>query len=291
MLSGAISLGDTMELNLAGPLDVVETLGVERALFVDLLRSLGPDEWGRPTECPAYDVQGVAAHILGDDLSLLSRQRDSAPPGLLAELQPGEAFRTALDRFNDRWVASAQFFSPSVLIDLLELTGQWTADWYGAVDPQSLGEPVGFFGATGPSPYWQIAAREYVERWVHHHQIRRALGKPDLDDTAILRPAVAVVVRGFTAHLRDLDAGAGASVVITVDGAGSWTLVRDTDRWQLFDGREPEPDAEVGLGRSSATPVLSKGLSSDDVRCALSLDGDLDLAGRAAKGLAALAGR
>jgi uncharacterized protein (TIGR03083 family) len=280
-----------MELNPAGPLDVVETLGTERAMFVELLRTLEPDEWRRPTECPVYDVHGVAAHILGDDLSLLSRQRDDAPPGLLAELQSGGDFRTALDRFNDRWVASAQFFSPSVLIDLLVLTGQWTADWYGAVDPQSLGEPVGFFGATGPSPYWQIAAREYVERWVHHHQIRRALGRPDLDEASILQPAVATVVRGLRAHLRDLDTDSGASVVVTVEGAGSWTLVRASETWQLFDGRASEANAEVGLDRASATPALSRGLSSDDVRHALSLHGDLELAGRAANGVASLAGR
>jgi hypothetical protein len=183
------------------------------------------------------------------------------------------------------------FFSPTVLIDLLELTGRRTVDWYGAVDPQSLGEPVGFFGATGPSPYWQIAAREYVERWVHHHQIRRALGRADLDDAAILQPAVGTIVRGFTAHLSDLDTETGTSLVVLVDGAGSWTLVRGSDGWQLFDGRAPEANAEVGLDRSMATPALSRGLSYDDVRGALSLHGDPDLAGRAAKGIAALAGR
>ena len=92
-----------MELNVAGPLDVVEVLDVERALFLDLLRSVESDEWRRPTECPAYDVQGIAAHLLGDDLSLLSRQRDAAPPGLLAVLQDGDDLGSALDRFNDQW--------------------------------------------------------------------------------------------------------------------------------------------------------------------------------------------
>jgi hypothetical protein len=133
--------------------------------------------------------------VLGDDLSLLSRQRDGATNGLilLAAEMPGVDFRTLLDSFNDRWVAAASFLSPELLITLLDLAGQWTADFYQAVDLSSPGEPVGFFGAIGTSsPYWQAVAREYVERVVHHSQIRRAVGLPSLAEVDLLRPAVAV---------------------------------------------------------------------------------------------------
>src|SRR5262245_24182077 len=142
----------------------------ERAQFIELLEGLDDDDWRRPTECPAYTVQGVATHVLGDDLSLLSRQRDHATNGLLltAEDMPGADFRTILDAFNDGWVATARFFGPRTLIDLLQASGEWTADFYEAVDLTSPCEPVFFFGSTGePSPYWQAIARELVERWVH----------------------------------------------------------------------------------------------------------------------------
>ena len=59
-------------------LDVTPMLRPERALFVELLESLDPEDWDTATECPAYSVKGVATHVLGDDLSLLSRQRDKA---------------------------------------------------------------------------------------------------------------------------------------------------------------------------------------------------------------------
>jgi hypothetical protein len=60
---------------------VLDVLEPERSALVELLISLGPEDWARRTECPAYSVKGVATHLLGDDLSLLSRQRDQAVDG------------------------------------------------------------------------------------------------------------------------------------------------------------------------------------------------------------------
>jgi len=37
----------------------------EYGRFESLLRSLAPDEWARPTECPAWDVRATAGHVLG----------------------------------------------------------------------------------------------------------------------------------------------------------------------------------------------------------------------------------
>ena len=86
----------------------------ERDALLEFLASLSADDWAQPTECPAYPVKGIATHILGDDLSLLSRQRDRAVQGLvyMADELPGADFRTLLDAFNDKWVATAQFIEP-----------------------------------------------------------------------------------------------------------------------------------------------------------------------------------
>ena len=55
----------------------------ERARLIELLGGLDDAQWAQPTECPVYSVKGIATHILGDDLSLLSRQRDQAAQGLV----------------------------------------------------------------------------------------------------------------------------------------------------------------------------------------------------------------
>lgn len=176
---------------------VVDSLQPERAELLTLLGTLDAEEWERPTECPAYTVKGVASHILGDDLSLLSRQRDAAMPGLIlvAEKMPGADFRQLLDGFNDQWVEAARFMSPPLLIELLRLSGEWTADYYRAADPASPGEPVPLFvPAPGePSPFWQAIAREYLERWTHQSQIRRALGRPSLSDSPFLDIGLQIV--------------------------------------------------------------------------------------------------
>ena len=115
----------------------------ERDALLELLAGLSANDWTQPTECPAYSVKGIATHVLGDDFSLLSRQRDGAVQGLvyMADDLPGADFRTLLDTFNDRWVATTRFMSPSLLIELLRLTGEWTAAYYESVDPNSPVNP------------------------------------------------------------------------------------------------------------------------------------------------------
>lgn len=182
---------------------VLDAYRPERRTLVELLGGLGRTEWQQPTECPAYDVKGIAAHVLGDDLSLLSRQRDQAVNGIsyLRGEMPGVDFGTLLDSFNDRWVTTIRFVSPELLMQLLDLTGEWTAAYYEAVDPQAPGESVRLFGAPegSDSPFWQAIAREYLERWIHHSQIRRSLGRPSLADHQFLEPGVEIAAA--IAHL------------------------------------------------------------------------------------------
>ena len=174
---------------------VLDAYGPERAALLELLGGLDARQWALPTECPAYSVKGVATHVLGDDLSLLSRQRDEAVPGtdqVAAEL-PEADFGTILDTFNDQWVAAAGFLSAELLTELLRLSGEWTETYYRRVDPTAPGEPVGLFGVfEGASPFWHAIAREYMERWTHHSQIRRALGLRSLAEEPFVRVGVQV---------------------------------------------------------------------------------------------------
>jgi hypothetical protein len=83
---------------------VLEVYRPERSALLGLLDGLSQADWDRPTECREYTVKGVVTHVLGDDLSLLSRQRDGTEPGLslLGPELPDADFCTLLDTFNDQ---------------------------------------------------------------------------------------------------------------------------------------------------------------------------------------------
>jgi uncharacterized protein (TIGR03083 family) len=214
---------------------VLDVYQPERTALLDLLCGLEQQDWAKPTECPAYSVKGVATHILGDDLSLLSRQRDAAANGLvsLGSELPDVDFRTLLDTFNDRWVATASFLSGELLIQLLRLSGEWTEAYYKGVDPHAPGESVGIFGAREgqPSPFWQAIAREYLERWIHHSQIRRALGLSSLDDQPLFAVGIEVV-----------GAALGMQPVIPSDDDSDWGI------GELLLGPRPQAATILTLG-------------------------------------------
>lgn len=222
-------------------LDATPFLRRERAVLLELLDGLDDADWERPTECPAYTVKGVATHLLGDDLSLLSRQRDAATSGVLlqAEEMSGSDFGAILDAFNDRWVEAARFLSPALLVELLRLSGDLTAAFYEAADLAAPCEPVFFFGSTGEtSPYWQAIARELMERWVHQSQIRRAIGWLSWADEEVVRTGVAIVA-----------AAAGVEPG------------RDHDRWTV---------GPVVLGDTHQTAaVLTRAHTADELRALL----------------------
>jgi uncharacterized protein (TIGR03083 family) len=191
---------DMGELPRARPVMVGDLLLDERRTLLEFLVELQPEDWERPTECPAWTVRGICLHLLGDDLSLLSRQRDErpSPVALAADAKGWDQLFILLDQFNETWVDAASFLSTPLLRQLLQLTGDWTHAWYTSVDPERLGEPVAWAGPE-PAPYWLNAAREYLERWIHHEQIRRALNATALDEARWVVPAVATAVRGFPA--------------------------------------------------------------------------------------------
>lgn len=262
------------------PLDLTPFLAPERASLLELLGSLTIEDWTRPTECPEWNVKGIALHILGDDLSLLTRQRDASTDSLtlFAETHPGLTFRELLDGFNDAWVATARFLSCDVLIELLRLVGEWSDDFYCAVDlDMTAREPVGFFAADGVSPYWQVIAREFVERVVHQSQIRRSVGKGDLGDD-VVRAAARVQVHALGAWMRNDAPTVGSTISVSFGAVGSWTWRRESDHWSVRDGLVDDPGALVSALADRSVALITRGVSLDEFSQIMTVEGDATLA-------------
>ncbi len=263
-----------------GSLDLTPMLRPERETLLDLLAALTVEQWERQTECPAWNVKGIALHVLGDDLSLLTRQRDASTDSLtmFARDHPGLSFRASLDGFNEQWVAASRFLSNSLVIELLRLVGEWSDDFYCDVGLDTTSrEPVGFFAADGPSPYWRVIAREYAERFIHQSQIRRAVGAAELDGD-LVTAAARVVVHTLAAWMRNYAPAVGASIAIEFGNAGAWTWRREPEHWSATEGADATPSARVTIAPARTVAILSRGISSAEVASAISIDGDEELA-------------
>jgi hypothetical protein len=83
----------------------------------------------------------------------------------MAEEMPGAEFRPLLDAFNDQRIVATRIFSSELLAELLELTGEWTAAYYEAVDPERWASRSASSAArANRRRFWHAMRREFVER-------------------------------------------------------------------------------------------------------------------------------
>lgn len=88
----------------------------EYVRFLDLLRSLSPDDWSKPTDCPQWDVRAMAGHTTGMALmatglketlrqSVVSKRRGGVPLDALTALQVEEHADLTTAELVDRFAA------------------------------------------------------------------------------------------------------------------------------------------------------------------------------------------
>ena len=165
-----------MGLGDAAVVDVRPLLPGERQALVELLSGLTPEQWQTPTACPGWTVKDVALHLLDDELGWLSRGRDGDLSGLIDDTIDYREFVEQLAAKNQRWVDGAAGLSPRVLVELLVWSGAQVDAYFADAD---LGaERRVIWAGPEPTPPWFDLARDLTERWVHHQQIRDALGRP-----------------------------------------------------------------------------------------------------------------
>ncbi|WP_034289778.1 maleylpyruvate isomerase family mycothiol-dependent enzyme [Amycolatopsis benzoatilytica] len=232
------------------PIDVLPLLAREEQALIDVLSGLRAAEWAKPA-AGEWTVHDLTAHVLGLKLRRLSRERDGhAGDG------PVEA-----------WVPAFRLMSPEVLFAMfVDSTAQLTELWkHRDLD--------------GPAPLWLTVARDYAEQWVHHQQIREAVGVPLLDEPEFRTPVVDTFLRSLPQALRDIAARTGRQVACTIDGAGRWTVRAASDGWAIDRGaatsRSPlatlTVDADAFWRSCSGLPAAKAQVSGDPAVCEILL--------------------
>jgi uncharacterized protein (TIGR03083 family) len=270
------------------PVLVVDRFTPMLDALLALLHDLDDAAWDLPTAVPGWSVKTIAAHLLGGDVGILSRQRDGHSTVRHAPAQ-WQDLVSFVNEWNGIWVAATERVSPRLLCDLLRFTGDQVSAFFGSRDPWAIGGPVSWAGPM-PAPVWLDLAREYTERWHHQQQIRGAVARPGLTDPPFLAPVLATFVHALPHSFRDVHAPDGTRIAldITGDAGARWLLERQVASWHLFRSDEPA-SAEVTLDADTAWRLFTRGLGSSEAEKRAAVTGDKELARRLFHAVAVIA--
>jgi uncharacterized protein (TIGR03083 family) len=250
----------------------------ERAALLTLLASLTPEEWDAATTCPGWTVKDIAAHLIADDLGILSRERDSyRPPDATAETT-WTGVVELVNRQNEAWVAAMRRFSPAVILQLLASSGPPMFAFFDQLDPEGIGPPVAWAGPQ-PAKHGLRIAREYTERWVHHKQIRDALGRTGLMQAGYLGPLLDTFAHSLPVALSRAkrEDGIRVRLIALGDGGGAWEVISQAGDWRLGEVTPGMPAASVQIAVDDLWRLYTNGIDRSVARTRASVDGDPEL--------------
>jgi uncharacterized protein (TIGR03083 family) len=262
------------------PLDTSKLFRPLLRELLELLQALEPGDWERPTMAGAWRVRDVAAHLLDGDLRRLAASRDDQLPSADPPIRSAEDLPRFINALNATGVAFGKRLSPRLLVDLLEITGDWIA---GLFERLPLHEPAIWavsWAGERESANWMDIGRDYTERWHHQMQIRDAVGEPRLLTPRWMEPLLDLSVRALPVAYANHSAPEGACVSLEVFGPtrGVWSVVRDSGRFRVLRGRPEAPDALVRIAADDAWRIFYNAVQGPDLVGRIEVQGNRDLA-------------
>jgi uncharacterized protein (TIGR03083 family) len=262
---------------------------VDRHL-VDLLISLTSAEWELPTMAPGWSVRDVAAHLLDTALRKLSGGRDECRTERV-EIRSHQDVITLVNRLNREGVTVYRRLSPAVLIELMQLACDQTADYLESLDPLAQAAIGVSWAGEMTSLVWFDNARELTERWHHQEQIRLATHRPGIMVPSLYHPVLDTFMRGLPYTYRDVTAPVGTAILVEVSGecGGQWCLVYSEAGWVFAEELPLAITAHVVIPQAIAWRLFTKGIDRETAYPQLTFRGDELLAGHVL-GLVAIVG-
>jgi uncharacterized protein (TIGR03083 family) len=219
----------------------------ERRRLLGFLDGLTPADWVAPSAAPGWTVQDLASHLLDDDLSWLSHQRDGSTAALV-DMSDRRGFVELLAAKNQRWVDAARVLSPRVLIDLLGWAGDQVDAYHAQCDLR--GDAWVSWAGSQPVPFWFNLAQEFTERWVHQQQMREAVSR--IEDHADHLPEVLRTFMWAVPHQLSQPTDAATTLEMTIAGVACWTLSTNADGWVMEERTATAPTATATLSPDAA---------------------------------------
>lgn len=185
-----------------------------------------------------------------------------------------------IDKLNAGGVRYAQRLSPRVMIDLLEVAGEWVSAYVAALPAHAESWIAVAWADEERSENWLDTGREYTERWHHQMQIREAVGARPLLQRRWLHPILDLSVRAFRRAYKGVPAPVGTTVVFEVEAEEqhAWSVVREEAGWAVWRGRRSDAAACVRADADTAWKLLYNALPPEAVRDRVAVTGDRRLA-------------
>ncbi len=248
--------------------------------LIELLKSLTPEEWHKPTLARLWTVKDIASHLLDGNIRLISMLRDGYFGEKPENINSYQDLVDFLNRLNADWVKATRRMSPALLIQLLESTGKEYIEGISELDPFAPALFSVAWAGEEESLNWFHIAREYTEKWHHQQQIREATGKPGLMEKEFFYPLMDTFMRALPHTYRNTlaDAGTTVSVKVSGDAGGTWTIVKHEKGWSFGSFAESKTSsATAELDPDTAWKLMTKGITKEEAVKKMHYSGDEQL--------------
>ena len=244
--------------------------------LIELLRSLSIDDWSKSTVARLWTVKDIATHLLDGNIRMLSIARDNffgETPGKFSSYQDLVDF---LNRLNADWVKATKRMSPSVLVELLEITGKEYSGFVAQLDPFKTAMFSVAWAGEEQSLNWFHIAREYTEKWHHQQQIREAVNKQGIMSREFYYPLIDTFMQALPHTYRNVkgDSGQTIQVTVTSEAGGDWFLVHSGSGWTLQKNQPTHIDSTVEIDPDTAWKLFTKALTGSEAENKIKFKGD-----------------
>lgn len=234
---------------------------------VALLRTLPPDAWAKPTDCPRWTVHGVTAHLAAIEVELVDGKGTT----------PREAIDSVTDDFTQVGVEARAELPPGELISELESAVERRRKQLADldVDPDAIPERT----PGGIAWSWRrLLSNRVIDMWTHEQDIREAVDVPGGTDGNAAAHTVAVFRTSLPYVLgKRVSPPTGTAVRWVVSGHGGFdTVVRVDDDGRAREADDAEPAAVIELTQRAFTRLSAGRRTWHDLDVAT--DGDEALA-------------
>ncbi|MCC8407936.1 maleylpyruvate isomerase N-terminal domain-containing protein [Mucilaginibacter sp. UR6-1] len=258
------------------PIPTLHLFPVLDRLLIEMLRSLSPSDWQKPTVAKLWTVKDVAAHLLDGNMRAISAMHNHSgkPPQNINSYPDLVSY---LNRLNAVWVEAMDRVSPEQITDMLEATGPEYYQYLSSLDPFAPAlYPVAWAGEE-QSLNWFHIAREYTEKWHHQQQIRHAIGSNILLTRELFYPCITTFIQALPYNYRYVDAPYGTVININITG-DVWYLHKHESGWRLIENFDNGATTTITIKPEAAWQMFTKALSPQQVQQHSLIEGNILLA-------------